>query len=130
MCLFVQKDSDAVKEALDQLGQVGWAKKWSSQPYVSRRTVSLQIHKCFQCSFICNLIHPSIFVYQTSLRELTSLGIKNAENLAIPSVRNDVSFSEVLYFLVSNATSSVLFNMQISHTWKCGNWLFLITNYP
>jgi hypothetical protein len=28
---------------------------------------------------------------QTSLRELTSLGIKNAENLAIPSVRNDVS---------------------------------------
>ena len=28
---------------------------------------------------------------QTSLRELTTLGIKNAENLAIPSVRNDVS---------------------------------------
>lgn len=27
---------------------------------------------------------------QTSLRELTTLGIKNAENLAIPSVRNDV----------------------------------------
>ncbi|QCD84753.1 uncharacterized protein LOC114177962 [Vigna unguiculata] len=61
-----KKDSDAVKEALDQLGQVGWAKKWSSQPYVSRRT--------------------------TSLRELTSLGIKNAENLAIPSVRNDAAF--------------------------------------
>ncbi|XP_024023649.1 uncharacterized protein LOC21402974 isoform X2 [Morus notabilis] len=29
---------------------------------------------------------------QTSLRELTTLGIKNAENLAIPSVRNDAAF--------------------------------------
>lgn len=36
---------------------------------------------------------------QTSLRELTTLGIKNAENLAIPSVRNDVSFQNFfLYF--------------------------------
>ncbi|KAJ9541056.1 hypothetical protein OSB04_027562 [Centaurea solstitialis] len=62
----LQKDSDAVKEALNQLSEVGWAKKWSSQPYVSRRT--------------------------TSLRELTTLGMKNAENLAIPSVRNDAAF--------------------------------------
>ncbi|KAI3451080.1 hypothetical protein Pfo_007745 [Paulownia fortunei] len=61
-----KKDSDGVKEALDQLREVGWAKKWSSQPYVSCRT--------------------------TSLRELTSLGIKNAENLAIPSARNDAAF--------------------------------------
>ncbi|KAJ1412883.1 Peptidase M41-like [Sesbania bispinosa] len=61
-----KKDSNSVKEALDELSEVGWAKKWSSQPYVSRRT--------------------------TSLRELTSLGIKNAENLAIPSVRNDAAF--------------------------------------
>ncbi|XWS41476.1 hypothetical protein CRYUN_Cryun17cG0085100 [Craigia yunnanensis] len=61
-----KKDSGAVKEALDQLSEVGWAKKWSSQPYVSRRT--------------------------TSLRELTTLGIKNAENLAIPTVRNDAAF--------------------------------------
>ncbi|XP_054821245.1 uncharacterized protein LOC129320090 isoform X2 [Prosopis cineraria] len=61
-----QKDSNAVKVVLDQLNEVGWAKKWSSQPYVSCRT--------------------------TSLRELTSLGIKNAENLAIPSVRNDAAF--------------------------------------
>ncbi|CAO2828248.1 unnamed protein product [Amaranthus hypochondriacus] len=61
-----KKDSDAVKEALDQLSEIGWAKRWSSQPYVSRRT--------------------------TSLRELTTLGIKNAENLAIPSVRNDAAF--------------------------------------
>ncbi|KAF7135652.1 hypothetical protein RHSIM_Rhsim08G0007200 [Rhododendron simsii] len=61
-----KKDSDAVKEALDQLTEVGWAKKWSSQPYVSRR--------------------------MTTLLELTTLGIKNAENLAIPSVRNDAAF--------------------------------------
>ncbi|KAK2655855.1 hypothetical protein Ddye_008907 [Dipteronia dyeriana] len=61
-----KKDSYAVKEALDQLSEVGWAKKWSSQPYVSRRT--------------------------TFLRELTTLGMKNAENLAIPSVRNDAAF--------------------------------------
>ncbi|KAM6563692.1 hypothetical protein CsatB_023690 [Cannabis sativa] len=61
-----KKDSTSVKEALDQLSELGWAQKWSSQPYVSRRT--------------------------TSLRELTSLGIKNAENLAIPSVRNDAAF--------------------------------------
>ncbi|OIW18200.1 hypothetical protein TanjilG_31320 [Lupinus angustifolius] len=61
-----KKDSSAVKEALNQLNEVGWAKQWSSQPYVSRRT--------------------------TSTRELTTLGIKNAENLAIPSVRNDAAF--------------------------------------
>ncbi|XP_065874992.1 uncharacterized protein [Euphorbia lathyris] len=61
-----KKDSNAVKEALDQLREEGWAKRWSSQPYVSRRT--------------------------TSLRELTNLGMKNAENLAIPSVRNDAAF--------------------------------------
>ncbi|CAN0865198.1 hypothetical protein LINGRAHAP2_LOCUS9169 [Linum grandiflorum] len=61
-----KKDSNAVKEALDELTRIGWAKRWSSQPYVSRRT--------------------------TSLRELTTLGIKNAENLAIPSVRNDAAF--------------------------------------
>ncbi|KAF3577047.1 hypothetical protein DY000_02034063 [Brassica cretica] len=61
-----KKDSSGVKEALDRLSEEGWAKKWSSQPYMSRRT--------------------------TSLRELTTLGIKNAETLAIPSVRNDAAF--------------------------------------
>ncbi|XP_075494049.1 uncharacterized protein LOC142531710 [Primulina tabacum] len=61
-----KKDSDEVKKELDQLTEIGWAKRWSSQPYVSRRS--------------------------TSLRELTSLGVKNAENLAIPSVRNDAAF--------------------------------------
>ncbi|PKU76264.1 hypothetical protein MA16_Dca015584 [Dendrobium catenatum] len=70
-----KKDSDAVKDALDQLNGAGWARKWSSQPYVSRRTVGSQfLHFC-----------------STSLRELTTLGIKNAENLAIPSVRNDAA---------------------------------------
>ena len=36
----LQKSSDDVKQALDQLRELGWAKRWSSQPYVSRRTVS------------------------------------------------------------------------------------------
>lgn len=35
-------------------------------------------------------------LWQTSLRELTTLGIKNAENLAIPSVRNDVRLATQL----------------------------------
>lgn len=38
--ILLQKDTDTVKEALDLLNQAGWANKWSSQPYVSRRTVS------------------------------------------------------------------------------------------
>ncbi|CAN6477855.1 unnamed protein product [Victoria cruziana] len=60
------KNTDAIRSALDQLNEAGWAKKWRSQPYVSRRS--------------------------TSLRELTAIGIKNAEELAIPSVRNDAAF--------------------------------------
>ena len=36
----LQKSSDDVKQALDQLRELGWAKRWGSQPYVSRRTVS------------------------------------------------------------------------------------------
>lgn len=40
---------------------------------------------------------------QTSLRELTTLGIKNAENLAIPSVRNDVIlFVSAITFEISS----------------------------
>ena len=54
--------------------------------HVFLNTVSFMYFTCswnkfFDWSTLC----------QTSLRELTSLGIKNAENLAIPSVRNDVS---------------------------------------
>ncbi|XP_024525050.1 uncharacterized protein LOC9654551 isoform X1 [Selaginella moellendorffii] len=60
------KDADSVRLALDKLSEAGWAKQWKSQPNVSRRN--------------------------TYLRELTSLGLKNAENLAIPSVRNDLAF--------------------------------------
>ncbi|THG23841.1 hypothetical protein TEA_027996 [Camellia sinensis var. sinensis] len=37
----IEKDSDAVKEALDPLSEVGCANKWSSQPYVSRHMVSV-----------------------------------------------------------------------------------------
>ncbi|GKV25282.1 hypothetical protein SLEP1_g34742 [Rubroshorea leprosula] len=87
-----KNDSSAVKEALDQLSEVGWAKKWSSQPYVSRRT--------------------------TSLRELTSLGIKNAENLAIPSVRNDAAF----LFTVVGTTGF----LAVLAGWLPGDWGFFV----
>ncbi|KAL5703814.1 hypothetical protein ACHQM5_022320 [Ranunculus cassubicifolius] len=83
-----QKDSDAVKEALDQLSEIGWAKKWKSQPYVSRRT--------------------------TYLRELTNLGIKNAENLAIPSVRNDAAF---LFTVVGTTGFLGVFAGQLPGDW-------------
>lgn len=55
-------------------------------------------------SMLSVLMLPN-FVHQTSIRELTTLGIKNAENLAIPSVRNDVSFQNCFLFftfVVSN----------------------------
>lgn len=42
-------------------------------------------------------------MHQTSLRELTTLGMKNAENLAIPSVRNDVSTYHTRILVVSLA---------------------------
>lgn len=42
------------------------------------------------------------FGVQTSLRELTTLGIKNAENLAIPSVRNDVRFLHSTTRIIKN----------------------------
>ncbi|BAT11080.1 Os10g0446800, partial [Oryza sativa Japonica Group] len=60
--------------SMDQLKELGWAKRWSSQPYVSCCT--------------------------TSLQELTTLGIKHVENLAIPSVRNDAAF----FFTVVGST--------------------------
>ncbi|KAF0913674.1 hypothetical protein E2562_023772 [Oryza meyeriana var. granulata] len=34
-----KKDGEEVKQALDQLKELGWAKWWSSQTYVSRRTI-------------------------------------------------------------------------------------------
>ncbi|KAL2631300.1 hypothetical protein R1flu_015986 [Riccia fluitans] len=60
------KDADAVRSVLDELREAGLAKQWSSSAGLSRRT--------------------------TFIRELTTLGIKNAENLAIPSTRNDAAF--------------------------------------
>ncbi|XP_010531414.1 PREDICTED: uncharacterized protein LOC104807722 [Tarenaya hassleriana] len=83
-----KKDSDGVKEALDRLSEAGWAKKWSSQPYLSRRT--------------------------TSLRELTTLGIKNAENLAIPSVRNDAAF---LFTVVGTTSFLAVLAGQLPGDW-------------
>lgn len=53
--ILLQKDTDTVKEALDLLNQAGWAKKWSSQPYVSRRTVSPPL----QCE-VLGKIHSNI----------------------------------------------------------------------
>ncbi|PIA47923.1 hypothetical protein AQUCO_01400492v1 [Aquilegia coerulea] len=83
-----KKDSDAVREALDQLNEIGWAKKWKSQPNVSRRT--------------------------TFIRELTNLGIKNAENLAIPSVRNDAAF---LFTVVGTTGFLGVFAGQLPGDW-------------
>lgn len=61
-----KKDGDAVKEAMNKLREAGWGTLWNSQPSVSRRS--------------------------TFIRELTTLGIKNAEKLGAPSVRDDVTF--------------------------------------
>ncbi|KAL6541352.1 hypothetical protein OROHE_011060 [Orobanche hederae] len=41
---------------------------------------------------------------ETSLRELTTLGLKNAENLAIPSTRNDVMMQTAFLFTVVGTT--------------------------
>ncbi|BBN07864.1 hypothetical protein MPTK1_4g06870 [Marchantia polymorpha subsp. ruderalis] len=60
------KDADAVRTTLDELREAGIAKQWSTSSGISRRT--------------------------TFIRELTTLGIKNAEELAIPSTRNDAAF--------------------------------------
>ncbi|KAG6556555.1 hypothetical protein Mapa_001494 [Marchantia paleacea] len=60
------KDADAVRSALDELREAGIVKQWSTSSGISRRT--------------------------TFIRELTTLGIKNAEELAVPSTRNDAAF--------------------------------------
>lgn len=60
------KDGEAVKNELDKLMEQGRTKLWSSTANLSRRN--------------------------TFMTELTRLGIKNAEELAIPSVRNDAAF--------------------------------------
>ncbi|KAJ7561081.1 hypothetical protein O6H91_03G013200 [Diphasiastrum complanatum] len=82
------KDTDAVKKALDQLKQAGWAKQWSSLPNPSCRT--------------------------TYIHELTTLGIKNAENLAVPSVRNDAAF---LATVVGTTSVLAVFAGQLPGDW-------------
>jgi hypothetical protein len=47
-CVVVQKDSEEAKQALDQLKELGWAKRWSSQPYMSRRTVSATVIRMYR----------------------------------------------------------------------------------
>eukprot|EP00850_Spirogloea_muscicola_P007231 SM000036S13275 [mRNA] locus=s36:299064:301836:+ [translate_table: standard] len=61
-----RNDSEATQQALAALKEAGQAKLWDSLPSVGRRN--------------------------TFLRELSSIGIKNAEKLATPSVRNDAAF--------------------------------------
>lgn len=60
------KDADALRSALDKLQEQGKTKLWSSTSSISRRN--------------------------TFMTELTRLGIKNPEQLASPSVRNDAVF--------------------------------------
>ena len=60
------KNGEAVKNELDKLMEQGKTKMWSSTANLSRRN--------------------------TFMTELTRIGIKNAEELAIPSVRNDATF--------------------------------------
>ncbi|GJP29409.1 hypothetical protein CLOM_g16675 [Closterium sp. NIES-68] len=61
-----KRDSEALKVALECLKEAGSVTAWGSYPNVARRTASV--------------------------RELTQVGIKNAEKLAVPSVRNDALF--------------------------------------
>ncbi|KAF9609888.1 hypothetical protein IFM89_018973 [Coptis chinensis] len=55
-----------------------------------------------------------IAISKTSLRELTTLGIKNAENLAIPSVRNDAAF---LFTVVGTTGFLGVFAGQLPGDW-------------
>ena len=59
----------------------------------------------------------SLFAGQTSLRELTTLGMKNAENLAIPSVRNDVSACNTVFYMY--------WPLQLVHFWVCLIWVLV-----
>eukprot|EP00898_Chlorokybus_atmophyticus_P004771 jgi/Chlat1/5295/Chrsp35S05196 len=61
-----EKDSEAAKAALSALKDAGAAKGWSSVPKLVRRAVNVN--------------------------EITRMGVKNAESLAIPSERNNLAF--------------------------------------
>lgn len=64
------------------------------------------------------LFQVSTFTHQTSLRELTTLGIKNAETLAVPSVRNDVSTKST-----GNLFRLLAYRMSKNHLWRIC-WMF------
>ncbi|XP_059284403.1 uncharacterized protein LOC132037799 isoform X2 [Lycium ferocissimum] len=63
------------KFSVDQLVEVDSAKKWNSQPCLSRG--------------------------MTSSMELSTLEIKNAENLTIPSVRNDLEGEDIIELIAA-----------------------------
>lgn len=88
------KDSSAVASALDAWKEQGKASQWNSYSSVSRR--------------------------QTSLRELTQMGIKNADTLAAPSTRNEAAF------LASVVIPSSL--LAVAATFLPGDWGFF-TSY-
>lgn len=77
--------------------------------HVYEQHISVHCFEFFIISYFARLNSLTIlkFMHQTSLRELTTLGMKNAENLAIPSVRNDVSTYNTRILVVSIAIPSV-----------------------
>ncbi|CAI5524090.1 unnamed protein product [Closterium sp. Naga37s-1] len=87
-----QRDSEALKVALECLKEAGSVTAWGSYPNVARRTASV--------------------------RELTQVGIKNAEKLAVPSVRNDALFLATVV-----GTTSIL---ALAGTQLPGDWGFFV----
>ncbi|CAI5984802.1 unnamed protein product [Closterium sp. NIES-65] len=88
----VLRDSEALKVALECLKEAGSVTAWGSYPNVARRTASV--------------------------RELTQVGIKNAEKLAVPSVRNDALFLATVV-----GTTSIL---ALAGTQLPGDWGFFV----
>lgn len=88
-----QKDSEEVKAAMTALKDAGKAALWASYPNISRRT--------------------------TYMRELSGAGIKNPEELAIPSVRNDLAFLVTVV-----GTTSVL--AVLAGVFLPGDWGFFV----
>ncbi|CAI5484878.1 unnamed protein product [Closterium sp. Yama58-4] len=83
-----KRDSEALKVALECLKEAGTVTAWGSYPNVARRTASV--------------------------RELTQVGIKNAEKLAVSSVRNDALF---LATVVGTTSILALAGSQLPGDW-------------
>jgi hypothetical protein len=77
----LQKDSEVVRAAIDNMKEAGFATLWNSTPNLARRTVYT--------------------------RELASMGIKNPEALAIPTSQNDVSLYGSTTFAHANLFKQV-----------------------